>query len=731
MKKYRLPVFVLSGVLAISTFGLTSCNTSVSNESKIKIDSTLKGGTLSLKDLVAGDDGFYTVSKGSEVTLEVETNTGFTLENVTYNGELLSSPYSFKADDSFYVLSASFLANVESEESGLSKIEVSGSRVLNINGTGQYSAEVYGPSNKIIWTTSDETIATVDQTGLVKGLKAGAVNIKAESVKDSTIVGYIPVFVMPDYVYDFVSTIADYNYTQGITYEGLISLGGILGLPATLNFKTIHQDDSLSNGYSFVLDLNFQQISSILNLVMQLANTGTIPLGFSLEDKITEFLQMIVPTWTAATVMGNNSNISLATMRIVYLGDGTTYACLKNGSGTTYNVAELSPLAAVGGIIDKVLKLINGMSSGEQPSLQSFAINAFEDVAPANPILDVITSLIEDPTILNQFLVYEEDKTKGIHLNDEMMAQLNAIYTPLRDSILASLPTEGMAAMASSMVKQILPLNFSYIGLRFASGEGTLIGSDFDGKEVSKGAYLVVEGPQEKLEDDPDAETVMIPLLTVALGSKFESLDANYFSTIKTNLEADKVTFQHLSVWEKYSKFVRDYIENNGGYINAKESKEASSLINKLWVDEYNKLMADEKTLVDYLHAFKPYLEGVDITVNDKPADLVLVNQDSQTYTLNVKKGDVIKVKKTAKLFDYKTTENIKYSYGLSGSNLAKGYKTETTDELITYTVIGELSDKPDPTVMFNTQPYFEATAQFLPTYSIKSSYTVMLPYVA
>ena len=80
------------------------------------------------------------------------------------------------------------------------KITVSGEQNYMYSGeTMQLSAEVLpaGALQEVIWTSSDESFATVDESGLVTGVSCGKVTIKATSPMNSKVYGTYVIYVDP------------------------------------------------------------------------------------------------------------------------------------------------------------------------------------------------------------------------------------------------------------------------------------------------------------------------------------------------------------------------------------------------------------------------------------------------------------------------------------------------------------------------------------------------------
>ncbi|MDL2292068.1 Ig-like domain-containing protein [Acholeplasma sp. OttesenSCG-928-E16] len=70
-----------------------------------------------------------------------------------------------------------------------SKIVISGPTVITVGGTGEYkiTATPAGSSKNVEWEVSDESIATINESGVLSGVTAGTVTVSATHKKDSTV----------------------------------------------------------------------------------------------------------------------------------------------------------------------------------------------------------------------------------------------------------------------------------------------------------------------------------------------------------------------------------------------------------------------------------------------------------------------------------------------------------------------------------------------------------------
>jgi hypothetical protein len=89
-------------------------------------------------------------------------------------------------------------------------ISIVGTDTVDIGATTALSAK-FTPSNttyqKVIWTVSDESIATVDNAGTVTGVAKGHVTVTATSFFDPTVSGTIDIKVTQNFIYQTLSLV--------------------------------------------------------------------------------------------------------------------------------------------------------------------------------------------------------------------------------------------------------------------------------------------------------------------------------------------------------------------------------------------------------------------------------------------------------------------------------------------------------------------------------------------
>ena len=127
-------------------------------------------------------------------------------------------------------------------------IEVKGETVLKANKTTRLKASLTNfTKGEVIWTSSDENVATVDATGLVTGLKGGSVTITASlEVEDGkeplTAEHQLKVIALEDQSFK----VSFVNYDGTLLYEDVVEFGH------TAAFKGEHPRKSADENFAYI-----------------------------------------------------------------------------------------------------------------------------------------------------------------------------------------------------------------------------------------------------------------------------------------------------------------------------------------------------------------------------------------------------------------------------------------------------------------------------------------------
>lgn len=176
---------LIFNTLIIILLLFTGCN---------KIDSLFINGGLVEKTLYVGDKMYLTTNAYSNKNVNWES-TDITIVTVDENGlvEAISAGEAniiATMDNYSNVTTIKVLDNIDAF-----KIKISGKQTVLINETIKLNASYKNDEDQFVWKSSDESIATIDQTGTIKGIFPGVVTITASLVDDNTISSEIIVLV--------------------------------------------------------------------------------------------------------------------------------------------------------------------------------------------------------------------------------------------------------------------------------------------------------------------------------------------------------------------------------------------------------------------------------------------------------------------------------------------------------------------------------------------------------
>lgn len=165
-------LFTLAGSMIITSCGGTG-ETVVKNNATVNLSFDETKGNVVASELegMAGD----------AVVLEITPKQGYLIDEVRANGNLLQGPnYIFELVEGINNVSVSFkVVDV--------KVVVTGAKNGTVGDTIQLNAIVAGdPTNAVTWSSNNNLLASVSDTGLVTLLAAGTVNITASSKLDPT-----------------------------------------------------------------------------------------------------------------------------------------------------------------------------------------------------------------------------------------------------------------------------------------------------------------------------------------------------------------------------------------------------------------------------------------------------------------------------------------------------------------------------------------------------------------
>ena len=144
-------------------------------------------------------------------------------------------------------------------------VEIGGSANVKVGSTIKLIADVLGTDNdSVTWTSNDETIATVDSSGVVTGIARGEVEIKATSVVDPSFFATKLVNVTQELAQDLEIVVEESEYV--VHLEGN-NYAVALGMPFNFEVNPLPFDAALPDGISFeaITPDNFDTSSYLLD----------------------------------------------------------------------------------------------------------------------------------------------------------------------------------------------------------------------------------------------------------------------------------------------------------------------------------------------------------------------------------------------------------------------------------------------------------------------------------
>jgi hypothetical protein len=352
---------------------------------------------------------------------------------------------------------------------GKTSVKLTGETGVEIGKTTTLQATVYGPNAKVTWSVDDPTLATVDQNGVVTGVKAGFVTITATSVlstDDEPLTAALTLFVEPTYIARMVEGFRSYDLTNGSAFSGNIAL----------SMKGFGLDTTLP--YNLSLKTNADSYSRDDYVGGTLADFAVLP------DNPAITFPMLVQLISA--VDGGNFTAG-SSLHVDALGDGKVniFAYDTSADPLIGAYAKVDPAASFASSLVPALPLFLQMLQGAQSSGTS---TAFSTIG----------------SILNTFLTFNTTASEGISVN---AAALGMIQSEIA-SLVTSNPVLGM----------ILPTNLQDIRFTVAlKDDGT-----FD--------TLALTVKDQTVPDSGDPETYQY--LGITSGRTATTLATDYFDTI-------------------------------------------------------------------------------------------------------------------------------------------------------------------------------------------------------
>ena len=288
--------------------------------------------------------------------------------------------------------------------SGAADVEKTGTLQLSATVTAASPYQAYPIAQNVIWSSSNTSVATVNQYGIVTGVELGLVTIYAASTIDSSVRGQVTINI---------KAMSPTSIT--IEGQGLVSLGGSINLTAVVlptgasqNVMWSVSNTNLANiNQSGVLTANSLNTGSVTVLAISLANTSitatkTIAIGYASPASVTI-------SGGTNVVIGSTLNLTAT------IAPSTAYQAIRWESNNTSR-ATVSTTGVVTGIATGVVTIF-AYSVAQESIFASVDIYvASSDNTPQELIIEGDSQLIMGiskkytayilPTLANQNFVW-------------------------------------------------------------------------------------------------------------------------------------------------------------------------------------------------------------------------------------------------------------------------------------------------------------------------------------
>lgn len=506
----RKRLFRSATIIALSLFSvgsLASCdNTSSTTSSseaatKALVEITTNGhGTVSVANL----DSDNKATLNTLYTVTTTPDSGYRLDTVNVNGTDITAALSFTPTDAKvnYIVNATFVADVNP---GKTSLKLTGETGVEVGKTMQLTTTVYGPNASVTYSSSDKTIATVDQNGLVTGVKAGFVTVTVTSIlstEKNPLTSSFTFFVEPSYIARMVEGFKSYDYGTGLSFSGSFALAFGPG--------SVEEPDSAQIKIPYVFSMkNDAEATTLLS-------STNFNLSLSFDDS-TSFILYLLSSLLKIDGLKTAKRINIS-----YLGDGNLtivgYAQVTTGEGesavTVEQISFLKEVSINGLLSSLVAKLLPII-----PSLGS--IISTGDSSSSSSLSSInIGSLLE---VLNSFLVFDTDATKGISLAPALVTTVQTYLTKYLESMTKS--EDEQTASMGTLLTALLPSDLQ--DFRFIVN----LNADNTFKDMN---FAIKDS--KKSEDT----AVTYKFIEFGLGKDATALSATFFSDLNTSYASAK-----------------------------------------------------------------------------------------------------------------------------------------------------------------------------------------------
>ena len=517
--------------------------------------------------------------------------------------------------------SSSSSSSSSSSETGgtLIKLEAD-DRGVGVGATLALHASVYGPSAKIHYVSTDPSIATIDDTGVVTGVKPGFVTLHAVSDYDSSVFGSFTLFVEPNYIVSLVKDYRGYDYADGLSFPGKI---GIMMNPVSSG--STEEESTLYGPFTFALQNKAYPLSDGSGVY----HVPSFDLRISPESTISSLIAML---------LGKNN----------YKAKNFSFASLAM-SGLNFYSQEDSEAALLG--IYKPVTFVQGLDS-----LLPGVLAAASLFPSLSAITDEFAPLFEkEAPVLNEYLNFDTDEKIGISLTAKAIEGINGVWPSVFDAIQNS-------TVLSDTLKAFLPLMLpdSFKDARFIVNRtnGVYTGLTFQVTGFKKAGSPAVATEYHPLTINFDAPKALAANYFDDLGTIFASADSD--TTLISQVSSAESTLH--TILTDYNSDLYDAIHHSKKFVKALKNYNANSypllsqVVNTPLIPDYH----DDGTSIDFHYG--PYESFDVIKQGDAQKNIVGDNyapSAGDAFTLSA----AVPVGTTATAFESAPA----YSYALTG----------------------------------------------------------------
>jgi hypothetical protein len=340
---------------------------------------------------------------------------------------------------------------------------------------------VYGPNAKVRYTSSDESIATVDQDGVVTGVKPGFVSIRATSVASSQSYGSYTLFVEPSYIKNLVTSFRGNDYANGVSFAGRLAF-----MTSPASASSTEEKSSLLVPFSFALQNQSHPFS-------QGSGSYTLPsfdLRLSPDEGIVSLVDMVIGK--SGYKAKNFSLASLDLSSPVFYSEENTAASLFGLYQPFSFLSKIAPLVPEASTLADSLPSVVAAASNLDAFLEKTAVT------------------------LNANLAFSETESEGISLKESAIATINEKWPSILEGIKSS---KSLPSPLPILLPAMLPTSFKDIRFSVAQNSGNF-------------QSLTFKITGTKKAGSPEVDTDYHPL-TITLQAP-SALTSTYFSDLQT-----------------------------------------------------------------------------------------------------------------------------------------------------------------------------------------------------